>query len=371
MKVYVESNSLKDAFGKLLSVVDKKNTRPILSNCLVKVFDNSLEIFATDLEVTARIKVFAEVEGQGFFCVNSKNMFDILRELPDTKMEMEIDNEKNVLNLHCNQIDYSLLLNNHEDYPQISFENYGKPFNLKSKQVLDIINKTAHAVSTDETRINLNGIYMQLIDNKLRAVAIDGHRLALLDIDGVEIQNDNLVDGVIIPRKGIQEIKKLADTYLDEDLEICIDESFIYVKAKDEYFLSVRLISREYPKYQTVIPSKTTYTMKADKNALLNAVKRIRLLSNEKTNGIKATLNESTLEISANHPSLGHAIEKIDVQYDGNKQEIGFNAKYIIEALSIFDETEVIFELNNELSPIILRSDDYPSFLGIIMPLKL
>jgi DNA polymerase-3 subunit beta len=286
-------------------------------------------------------------------------------------MQIEVDHEKNLLNLHCDKIDYSLLMNNFEDYPQVSFENFGKPFKLKSKQILDIIGKTSHAISTDETRINLNGIFLQTLDSKLRAVAIDGHRLALLDIENFEVENDHLVDGIIIPRKGIQEMKKLAETFIDDELEISLDESFLYLRAEDKYSLSVRLISREYPKYQTVIPSKTTYELTVDRDILLNAVKRIRLLSNEKTNGIKISIRENSIELSANHPSLGHAVEKIDVQYNGEPQDIGFNAKYMIESLSAFDNTEIIFELNNELSPVVVRSNDYPNFLGIIMPLKL
>lgn len=371
MKIKIESSSLKEALNKILTVIDKKNSRPILTNCLVTVFQDKLEIVATDLEVTAKVILNAIVENTGSFCINTKNIYDIVRELPDAVLELNINDEKNILNLKCKNIDYSLLITNSEEYPQISFETSGKPFKLKAKDLSKIINKTFHAISTDETRINLNGIYMQEIDSKLRAVAIDGHRLALLDVPNFKGENNNLADGIVIPRKGINEIKKIADSYIESDLDVALDESFLYLIANEEYYLSIRLIAREYPKYQTVIPSKTTFSMNVDRNAFLNAVKRIRILSNEKTNGVKLSIKSNELQISANHPSLGHAQETISTDYAGNNLEIGFNAKYMFESLSVLEVNEIVFEFNNELSPVVIRSNEEPEFLGIIMPLKL
>src|SRR5690606_23732850 len=143
--------------------------------------------------------------------------------------------EKNLLNLNCKNINYSLLIINSDEYPQVNFENVGNRFKLSAQDILKIINKTSHAVSTDETRINLNGIYLQQLESKLRAVAIDGHRLALLDILNFEGDSNHLINGVIIPRKGIAELKKMADAHAEENLELTLDESFIYVNAGNEY----------------------------------------------------------------------------------------------------------------------------------------
>ncbi|MEX1099046.1 MAG: DNA polymerase III subunit beta [Bacteriovoracaceae bacterium] len=371
MKININSNILRDGLNKVLTVIDKKNARPILTNCLINAENGRLELVATDLEVTAKIILDSKISEDGSFCINTKNFHDILRELPEAEVELDIDQNKNILELNCQKINYSLLITNSDEYPQVNFENSGKPFQLKSKQFSNIINKTSHAISTDETRINLNGIFAQEVDGKLRTVAIDGHRLALLDIHDFQSENQSLMDGVIIPRKGISEIKKIADSYADSTLTISLDESFLYLSANDEYFLSVRLIAREYPKYQTVIPSKTSFSMILDKNSLLNAVKRIKILSNEKTNGIKLGVSNGSLTISANHPSLGHAKEVIPVEYEGDEMEIGFNAKYMIESLMVLDTDEVIYEFNNELSPVVVRSNAEPNFLGIIMPLKL
>jgi DNA polymerase-3 subunit beta len=371
MNISIQSHILRDGLNKILTVIDKKNSRPILTNCLIKAFEDKIFLIATDLEVAAKVILNAKVSENGSFCINTKNIFDIVRELPDEIVEINIDQNKNLLNLSCKKINYSLLITNADDYPQVNLTNEKDPLVLKSRDLLKIINKTSHAISTDETRINLSGIYLQKIENKLRAVAIDGHRLALLDLPNFDYNNQTLEDGVIIPKKGIAELKKLADSFSETDVNINIDESFIYASVSEQYYLSVRLIAREYPKYQTVIPSKTSFTLTVDINSLLNAVKRIRILSNEKTNGIKFSITANELKISADHPSLGHAVEILPIDYEGTEMEIGFNAKYMIESLAVLDSPEVIFEFNNELSPIVVRCEKEEDFLGIIMPLKI
>ena len=231
MNISINSQLFRDGINKILTVIDRKISRPILSNCLVNALDGRLELIATNLEVTSKIIVRANVDNPGNFCINTKNLSDILRELPDEQIEMNIDKDKNVLNLNCKNISYSLLITNAEEYPKINFNNSSESIVLKSKNILSIINKTSHAISTDETRINLNGIYFQQLENKLRAVAIDGHRLALLDFNNFTSENQILQDGIIIPKKGILELKKLAETYIDSDFKINIDDSFLYSSA--------------------------------------------------------------------------------------------------------------------------------------------
>lgn len=370
MKLVIPSQVLREAINKVLSVVDKKNSRPILTNCLLKTSGDRLELIATDLEVSAKIILPAKIEKEGSFCINSKNIAEILRELPNDEVLMSVDNT-NLLNLSCKNINYSLLITGAEEFPQLTFQNQSSEFRLKTKQIAQIINKTSHAISTDETRLYLNGIFFQLTDSKLRAVAIDGHRLALLDTHEFIGENKFLVDGVIVPRKGISELKKIADSFPEDEVSISLDDSFMFVNARNEYYLSIRLIAREYPKYQTVIPAKTTNRFHIDRNAILNAVKRIKILSNEKTNGIKLNIQKNELVISTNHPALGQASENLAITYDGKPTEIGFNAKYLIESLLVLNETDVTFEFNNELSPVVIKAEDIPEFLGIIMPLKL
>ncbi len=279
--------------------------------------------------------------------------------------------EKNLLRLTCENINYSLVITNADDYPVIKFEYSNNQFVLPARQVTEAIAKVSHAISNDETRPFLNGMFMQVINSNLRAVAVDGYRLALLEMENFEGPEDILTDGIIIPRKGVSEIKKMAETYLDANITFAVDESFIYVRVEDKYFLAIRLIAREFPKYQAHIPSKTKFGMTVDRNSFINAIKRIRILANEKTNGVKLSINENQMIISANNTIIGDAVEKLDINYKGDPIEIGFNAKYLMDTLNVLPDSDVTFEFNNELNPVLVKADDLPQFLGILMPLKL
>lgn len=370
MKIKLQSIDLKNALSKIQNIVDKKSTRPVLANCRLEASDNFLVITATDLEVSAEIKLSSEVTQPGKLCINTKNFSDIVRELPESLLEISVD-EENLLHLNCESIHFSLLITSSDEYPQINFNHNEQPIKISTDNFSNIISKTFYATSTDETRIYLNGIYFQTTGGNLRAVAIDGHRLAMLDKNEFIGENALLEKGIIIPRKGILELKKLAEANQNSELLLSIDESFIYAKVNDTYQISIRLILREYPNYQSVIPSKTTHDLKVNKELFLNAVKRIRILSNEKTNGIKVVLKPNQATLSANHPTYGKAIENVPISYNGPETQIGFNARYLMDGLAVFNSGDIKIEFNNELSPVVFKSKDFENYLGIVMPLKI
>lgn len=370
MNLTLDTQLLSEALNKVQAVIDRKNSRPLLTNYLFEAKNNQLIITGTDLEVSVKVHINCQVEIEGKFCINAKGITEIVRELPQGSLNLTIANN-NLLKLNAHNINYSLLIIDSQDYPFINFEHTKEKITLSTKEILEIISKTSYAISTDETRIFLNGIYLEQIGQTLRAVAIDGHRLALLDTDTHYENNEKLTKGIIIPRKGITELKKILDINTNQEIEISLDDSFIYFSSNDSDFLSIRLIARDYPKYESVIPNKTSSTLNFNKDNVLQAVKRIKLLSNEKTNGIKLKISNNNLIIEANHPSLGEAREEVSINYSGEPIEIGFNAKYLIDSLSIFNTPDVIFEFNNELSPVIVKSEKLPKYLGIIMPLKI
>ncbi len=370
MKVVVEVSELREALNKILSVVDKKNSRVILSYVNIIVKDQSLSLQATDLEVSAKLVVPARVENSGNICVNARNIFDIVRELPDADVKLELVSGLNTLKISCQNINYSVLIYTNEEFPHLQF-NSNNQFEISSEKLLEVIQKTSHAISNDETRLFLNGIFLQEIDSKLRAVSTDGFRLALVETE-VDVYNiDTLINGIIIPKKGVAELKKIAESIISKKIVLSVDDSFIYASYEDRYFLSIRLISKEYLKYQAVIPKKTTYTAEILKTQLNDAVRRVKIMANERSNGVKLAFREDELIISANHPSLGEASEKISINYKGKEIDIGFNAKFILEMLPTFDSEEIIFEFNNELSPVLIKSHKTNNYLGIVMPLKI
>ncbi|MCB9094754.1 MAG: DNA polymerase III subunit beta [Halobacteriovoraceae bacterium] len=372
MKFSVEASLLRNGINKILSVIDKKSSRPILSNCLFSLEGDILNLFATDLDISSKVVLKVQSDGKGKFCVNSKNISELLRELPDEVLEIELDQTDNLLKLSCPSINFSILVSSAEEYPEITFSNVenAEEYSLNSKDILNIINKTSYAMSTDETRLFLNGIFLQKNEGKLRAVAIDGHRLAMFDLQKNFETSKVLESGIILPKKGINELKKMAENY-DTEITVYLSESFLVASVQNENYLSIRLIAREYPKYQTVIPNKSSFKAICDKSVLVNAVKRIKIFSNETTNGIKFVFKGDQIELMANNDTFGEGHEVIGSVYNGDDLEVSLNAKYIMETLSVLDDGKISLELNNSLSPVVIRSDMTPEFLGIIMPLRI
>lgn len=371
MLIKISVHELKETLNKILSVVDKKNTRLILNFIQIQATGNKIEMTATDLEVSAKVTANCIVEKPGVFCVNAKNIFDIVKELPEKELTIELPEGSNNLKLTCGSINFTLLIYTSEEFPHLQFGTNANEFKLNTFQILEMINKTSHAISNDETRLFLSGIYLQEIEGKLRAVATDGFRLSLVETELSNNKIEALINGIIIPKKGVAELKKIAEAYPDHQIGISVDESFIYLNANNTYLLAIRLIAKEYLKYQAIIPKKTNNHADIDKNSFLNAVRRIKIMANERSNGVKLIMKEGEMTVAANHPSLGDAFEKFPINYSGKEFEIGFNAKFLMDILSIFGDEDIRMEFNNELSPAVIRSTKNQNYLCIVMPLKL
>lgn len=371
MNFEIEAKPLREALSQILTVVDRKNPRAILTYALFKLEHHQLILEATDLEVSTRINISTNSQESGEFCVNPKNLFDLIREMPDKPLVFKLEEETKVLKISCEAINISLLVSETIEFPKLNFESDTSNLRLNSRVFLNLINKTSHAISHDETRIFLNGIFFQNHEGSLRAVATNGYTFALIETDEFETTDDVLDNGVIIPKKGINELKKIFENNPESNISINVNESFFYVSIENETSLAIRLIARDYPPYQTVIPNKTSYSFHADRELLNNAIKRVKIMANEKSNAIKFSLSNDSLTISANHPTLGEAKETIPAEYQGDSIDIGFNARYVQDSLSVFESNEIKFEFNNELSPVLIKSQQISEFLGIIMPLKL
>ncbi len=371
MNIQLEAKVLREALSQILTVVDRKNPRAILTYALLKIEPSEITLEATDLEVSTKLRIPCEATESGEFCVNPKNLFDLIREMPDKRLTLSLEDQTKVLKISCDKINISLLVSETNEFPKLNFEEENSNLKINSGTFLNLINKTSHAISHDETRIFLNGIYLQTMDGNLRAVATNGYTFALIETNDFEVETNILDSGIIIPKKGISELKKSLEQNADENIVVNVNESFIYVSVGNTLSLAIRLIARDYPPYQTVIPNKTSYSFHVDRDQLLTAIRRVKIMANEKSNAIRFSLSGDDLVISANHPTLGEAKESINVDFQGDPIEIGFNARYVLDSLSVFENEDVKFEFNNELSPVLLKSDQLNEFLGIIMPLKL
>ena len=375
MHLSVKSDSLKESLNKIITIVSKKMPRPILSNAHVSFTQTEqavvMNFMVTDLEIFSKVSLPVEkAEDLEEFCVNAKNLFDLVKEVPNETLSLTLNKTQNQLEVACGKIRFALVVTGTEEFPQRRFKENASFF-IPSSKLSALVSKTSYAISTDETMPFINGIFFQQIEGKLRGVATDGHRLALYDLIGHEIYNEHLIEGILIPKKGVIEIKKMADAFPNDELKISLDDSFLYLDARGDYHLSINLIVREFPRYQSVIPSKTVYQVKVEKALILNALKRVKIFASERFNGIKFSLSDSLLTISGQHPSMGEARESLEVDYHFPEMEMAFNANFLFDALLSLDVKYVHLLFNNELSPILLRSEELPEFLSVIMPLKL
>ena len=367
------------AISNISSITNRKNDQALLGSILIEAKEGKLELSATDQgTLSAQISVEAEVEEEGSFCVNPGHLSEVLKEFPDEKITFKIKN--NTLKIDCQKsknIHFSLLIQKSTHFPKINFDYSEKELILKSREILEMIQKINHAIAiNDETRPYLNGIHIQIIKSKLRAVASDGHRLSMIDF---KIQEDSSIDeslshGITIPQKGISEIKKIATKAIEnqkEDIILSLSGSLLYVRLDDSYKVNINLISREYPNYEAVIPKQTNHKIMIDTKIFESAIKRIKTMSNKTFYGIKLKMSPQQLELTANDPSLGDALETIPIKYEGEEMSIGFNAKYLLDVLSHFGEGSIDLEFNNKLSPILLKSKELPHYLNVVMPLQL
>ena len=372
MNFELATKDLKLALSRIISVSDKKTTSNFQNECFFKISKNSIEILSTDNEIFAKVSIEAKTSEENVsFCTNSKSLFDIIKGINEDILKFEYSKDENSLKLFTKNSFYLLLTYNSEDFNFCNFPQVENSITISRYSLMQMLSLTSYAISNDETRIYLNGLFLQEVNQNLRVVATDGHRLSMLETSYSGEGNESLTNGVILPKKGIQELKRICESKEVENLKIYIDDTFIYISNDIDYELSIRQITRDYPKYQAVIPRTTKNRFTAEKNLFHDAVKRIKVMSNEKSNQIRLKLKQNEVELSANHPSLGKAKEIVPVNYEGDELEIGFNAKYIIDALGALESEDVLFELNNEISPVVLKTPDKPNYLGIIMPLKL
>ena len=372
MKLTTQVEHLNDALSKILSVIDYKNPRKILTYALFTAKKKEgIILEATDLEVSNQVFSSGDVEEEGSICVHPKNLYDLTREMPNRPISLETTSDNNLLKITSGPTDVVLLICSPEEFPSFSFKSSEECFELTGKDALYFISKISHAIGHDEARIFLNGIFLQQEGNTLRAVATNGYTFALIEPKKMDTTNKVLSKGIIVPKKGVAELKKIAERNTDKNIKISVDESFMYVSCGEHCKLSIRLIARNYPPYETVIPSKTSYSMSVDRERLVDAIKRVKVLVNEKSNAIRFSMEKEKLTVSAKHPMFGEAAEKLEIDYSGKNIDIGFNVRYIMDSLSVIEDETITFQFNNELSPVILKSEKLKEFLGIVMPLKL
>ncbi len=369
MKFQIQKDLLLEALQRVSNVVEKKNSLQILSNVMMEVNANKLTLTATDLEVGIKISVPVQADKEGKVAVSAKNLLDIVKELPNKSIHLN-KKDNNWIELSCHKSNFNIVGLAADEFPPMpAFEdkNY---FKVNVASAREMIDKTLFAVSTDETRYHLNGAYMEAIENNMiRMVATDGHRLAYMDKELVLNQAERFKKGIIIPKKGLLEMRRLLDTKADA-FNMDVEKGNLLIQMEN-VSLFVRLIEGSYPDYEQVVPKNNTKIMTVSRDELLGSLKRVSLLANEKSKGVKFTLSQNQLTITSSNSDLGDAKEELDVKFDADNMEIGFNAKYIIDCLGILETENVSFHLNDKSTAGLMRPEGKDDYTYIVMPMRI
>lgn len=374
MKLSITKSEFLRGLGRIQSIVEKRNSMPILANVLIeapqKSKDSKLHLAATDLEVGIRSLHLANVSEPGGLTVSAKKLFEIVRELPDENIELAAT-ANSYLEIRCNRSRFTLAGTAVEEYPTLPEFSPEKTVPIPARVLSQMIERTMYAASVDETRYNLNGVYLEVLEGTgaIRLVATDGHRLACVDRE-IEGDATALASGVIIPRKGLGELKRLVDEDDSDVIELAFASNSGFAR-KGDVTLVMRLIEGEFPNYNQVIPKNLTRHLILPTDSLVQAVRRVALLSSERSRAVKLELSDGQLVITSSNPDLGDAREELDIDFSGEPLAIGFNARYLLDAINAVQSKEVRFSFQDELSPSRLSPPDDEKTIAIVMPMRI
>lgn len=363
MKFRISKEAFVDGLQKVQSVVSSRTTLPILSNVLIEARDGRLRFTTTDLDVGITGAVDAEIDKEGATTLPAKKLLSVVRELPTSEIEVSVDN-KNHASIRSGPAFFKIIGLNEAEFPPLPNFQDAKEFRIPQGVMRDGLRKTAYAISTDETRYVLNGIFASFRDGKVTLVATDGRRLAMVDSD-LDFPASHETD-VIIPTKAVQELQRLLGDTGELTVQIAGNHQISF--AIGDTLLVSKLIDGNYPNYRQVIPGDAVERVVVAREALLETVRRVSLLSSDKSNSVKLVFDENQIEITANTPDVGEAQETLDVPYTGKRLQIAFNPEFLQAPLRNLDTEEVYLDLIDEMSPGVLRIEG--TFLYVLMPMR-
>tara|TARA_B100001057_G_C22782964_1_gene924404 strand:+ start:31 stop:1146 length:1116 start_codon:yes stop_codon:yes gene_type:complete len=370
MKFKISRSHFFKTLSHLQGIVDKKNSLPILANILIEAKNNQLILSSTDMDISIIEKITCNVMEDGATTINSQILYDIVRKIDDNSEIEIISNDGKLLTLRSEGSRFSLACLPKADYPIIENDSMNADIILNSKIVFKLIDKTKFAISNEETRYFLNGLYFNVTNeenkNVLTLVGTDGHRLAKFSHE-IDTQIDQL-SGVIIPKKTIYELSKLLSE-IDTDVKISISSNKIVFIIGDIVFIS-KLIDGSFPDYKRVIPIDNTNILKINRGKLLSAVDRVSTIANEKSPVIKFKLIQNILNLNTINNESSTASEDLKINYKGDEIEIGFNSKYIMDIINSLDDDEISISLKDNTSPVTAQENSNSNLVYVLMPMR-
>jgi DNA polymerase-3 subunit beta len=364
MEVVIDRDALLKGLQMVQNIVEPRQTLPILANVLLEAAGDSVRLTATDLEVGARVSVPAKVGAKGAITVSARKLAEIVKELPAAAVAVKVSENVSVT-LRCGGATYRMVGLAPDDFPPVVPAAPQSWLSIEAKVLRDMLTQTSFAVSHDETRYALNGVLFTFQGKDVRMVATDGHRLAL--------STRSLGQGVasatgIVPRKAVTEIMRVIGA--GEEVQMAITENQ-FVLQMPNFVMTARLIEGQFPNYEAVIPKAHPGRLTTARAGLSAALRRVAVMAEERNKPVKLALSPASLKVSASSQELGEAEEILDVEYAGEEMVIGFNSRYLLEAMAALEKDQVVLEIKDAQSPGVIKSVEGEGYCCVIMPMRI
>jgi DNA polymerase III subunit beta len=372
MRVTVERAALLRSLGHVHRVVERRNTIPILANVLLRAGAEGLAFRATDLDIEVTESVPAEVADAGATTVPAHVLYDIARKLPEgSQVSLETTGDASQMQIRSGRSRFTLQALPEGDFPDLAAGDLPHRFELPAADLKRLIDKTQFAISTEETRYYLNGIYLHALDvsgkTMLRAVATDGHRLARVEMPAPK--GSEGMPGVIVPRKAVAEVQKLVEAG-EEMVQVELSPAKIRLTFSSGVTLTSKLIDGTFPDYQRVIPAGNDKALIVQRDEFARAVDRVSTISSERGRAVKLAIQDGRMTLSVTNPDSGSATEELTVEYEASPLDIGFNARYLLDITAQLDGDTALFKLADPGSPTLIQDRDGAPALYVLMPMR-
>lgn len=365
MEFEIDQARFLSALALAQTVADRRSTMPVLANVLLKADKKGVECRATDMLISVSEHLPAEVKSTGSLTLGVRHLHGVIKTLPDGVVKLRgLDNHW--AEIIASRSEFKLMGMPETDFPELPDAKGLSFVDLPGHLFSDLINKTLFSVSTDEARVNLNGALFESDGKQATMVSTDGHRLTKLTIP---LAGPKLDQGIIVPRKGMVEIRRVLDR-TDGDCSVAVGDQHLFVKAGD-LTLSIKLNAVTFPPYQQVIPQQHRARATGNRDELVSALRRAEVMAPEKTATVRLELSADKLDLTADNPDQGAFHQQLGIEYDGEELATGFNARYLLEGLEAIDTPQVHLDFQGELDPCVIRPVDGPDFLAVVMPMRI
>ena len=371
MDIKVKRGELFKSISRVQSIIEKRSNMPILSMILISTVDSGINISATDLEISMQQTVTAEVLEQGSITISGRKLFEILKESKSDDIHVK-EKENNWVFISDDKAQYNLACLPAEEYPVFVEPEGVSKIEIQGDVLNEMINKTIYSVTMEEAGFKLSGVFTEKVAMQgktfLRMVSTDGHRLSMIEKEIENIDDLTMENGVMIPKKGMLELSRMSSE--SEKIQMGFKQNNCVAK-KDDSLLVIRLLESKFPDYKSVIPKELKHKIKIKREDLLDGMKKMIILSSETYRGVKISLDNNNMELVSINPDLGDAKDSLQVDYRGERLEMGFNSRYFIDVLQAMESEDVELGFIDNASPCLIKGENDIGFLGLVMPMRI